>query len=288
MNPPTTIQEASPVFERTACKKIPAFSVLILTLALIGPALLPTRTVAEPAIAESSTDLLQMLEQQGWQAQTSTDGSLIFRPPTTAPEQGVDTKFPTTTGSIPATASDVERLLLERGWRMETDASGNTLLLPAQAPRPSDQSLESVSPTTTKELPATADPFVQFQRSLSEKGWLVKSASDGSILVYPPVRKDVSQAGKHDAGSTRRGYCAGIDLTAVQQQEVLLPIDSPEKAFRLATDWIADFGHADHAVGRIRRINQVYSVSVVDTAPPFHLRNQLIIRSDNGRVIAVY
>ena len=154
MNPPTTIQEASPVFKRTACKKTPALPVLILTLALIGPALLPTRTTAEPAIAESSTDLLQMLEQQGWQAQTGPDGSLIFRPPTTAPEQKADvggSKVPTTTGPTPATASDVERLLLERGWRMETDASGNTLLLPAQAPRPSDQSLESVSPTTTEE-----------------------------------------------------------------------------------------------------------------------------------------
>jgi hypothetical protein len=242
-------------------------------------------------MAESSTDLLQMLEQQGWQAQSGADGSLIFRPPTTAPEQKADvggSKVPTTTKPTPATASDVERLLLERGWRMETDAAGNTLLLPAQTPRPSNQSLDSVSPTTTEDVAAAADPFVQFQRSLSEKGWLVKSASDGSILVYPPARKEVSQAGKRDVGSTRRGYCAGIDLTAVQQQEVLLPIDSPEKAFRLATDWIANFGHADHAVGRIRRINQVYSVSVVDTEPPFHLRNQLIIRSDNGRVIAVY
>ena len=279
------------MFKRTTCKKTPALPVLILTLALIGPALLPTRTTAEPAIAESSTDLLQMLEQQGWQAQTGPDGSLIFRPPTTAPEQKADvggSKVPPTTGPTPATASDVERLLLERGWRMETDASGNTLLLPAQASRPTDRSLESVSPTTTEEVAATTDPFVQFQRSLSEKGWLVKSASDGSILVYPPVKKAVSQADKRDVGSNSRGYCAGIDLTAVQQQEVLLPIDSPEKAFRLATDWIANFGHADHAVGRIRRINQVYSVSVVDTAPPFHLRNQLIIRSDNGRVIAVY
>jgi hypothetical protein len=291
MNPPTKIQEASTVLKRTTCKKNPTLPVLILILALIGPALLPTRTTAEPAIAESNTDLLQMLEQQGWQAQTGPDGSLIFRPPTTASEQKADvggSKVPTTTGATPATASDVERLLLERGWRMETDASGNTLLLPAQAPRPSNRSLESVSPATTEEVAATTDPFVQFQRSLSEKGWLVKSASDGSILVYPPVRKEVSQAGKRDVGSTRRGYCAGIDLTAVQQQEVLLPIDSPEKAFRLATDWIANFGHADHAVGRIRRINQVYSVSVVDTEPPFHLRNQLIIRSDNGRVIAVY
>ena len=281
------------MYKQTKSNKHPAYRAIALSLAL-SPALLPTGALGEPAPTQTGTDLIQLLEQQGWQAQTAADGSLIFSPPAQitrpAVESAKHTDLPS--GQTSATPQDIERLLRERGWRTETDASGNTLLRPARAGTKSGQPAEDVESTTVgntaEAVPATDDPFTQFQRSLSEKGWRVSADSDGSVIVYPPVKTDAPRASRAYEVPEQRGYCAGIGLAAVGNGEIALPIDIANKAERLATDWIANFGHAEYAVGRIRRINQVYAVSIVDKRPPHHLRNQLIIRSDNGRIIAVY
>jgi hypothetical protein len=235
--------------------------------------------------------LLQMLEQQGWQAQSAADGSLIFRPPgpRTTPDQGsAPTGEP---GAEPAQAEtqEIERLLLERGWRTKTDTAGNTLLIPVRTTADETPRVELAGPETAAETghgKTTTQPFSQFQRALSSTGWLVRPAPDGSMTIFPPGSANEPSPERPGATGDGHGHCAGVILTAVTQGEISLPIDGPDKAARLATDWIADFGHADTTLGRIRQINHLYVVSIVDRASPHLLRNQLIIRSENGGIIA--
>ena len=270
--------------KRTISIEQPAYRCLALALVFT---LSPTGVLAETASAQDEAGLLQLLEQQGWQTKSGPDGSLLFRPAAPITRQ---TGEATQSDSLPAAAApEIEHLLLQRGWRIATDASGNTILQPAQTGGQGSQSGENVTgeiPTGSAATAAGADPFAQFKRSLSEKGWRVESAPDGSLMVFPPLPTDALQT----AGTfskAQRGHCEGVSLAAVEQQEISLPIDNPAQAARLATDWIANFGHAEDTVGRIREINRVYAVSIVDKSPPHHLRNQLIIRRENGGIIAI-
>ena len=75
-----------------------------------------------------TSQLQQALEQAGWDAQVSEDGSLILRraaassrPDTAAPEQA---------------EADMWNELRATGWRVETDADGSRLLYPPAAARP--------------------------------------------------------------------------------------------------------------------------------------------------------
>lgn len=314
--------------------------VLALALGLTG---LPFTAMADAAPSAASAELPQLLEQQGWQAQTGTDGVTIYRPPAqTAAQSGGDptavpesnmtsdnyqrlrdsgwevrkddegntllippaelapdraqnettaSKKSTTPASVlPTTAAapppDLKRLLEERGWRLEYDASGNTLLVPMQSGQTSNRDEVTESSSTGDAAPT--DPFSQFQRSLKDKGWRVEAAEDGAVLVYPPASPTTTAPARSDATPAQRGDCAGISSAAVINGTVSLPIDSWGKAERVATDWVTRFGHPDRIVGKIRRVNWVYVVSVVDRSPPYLLRNQLIIRADTGRVTAIH
>lgn len=277
--------------KQTVTNKRPTPRAYLPMLALI-PALLATNILAEPGSAPVGNDLVRLLEQQGWQARTDSDGSITFSPPTqdTAKTEAAPQPDNTLAETRPAAAPEVERLLRQRGWRTETDASGNTMLMPAplktQGGHTAEKPASEIS-SEPAETTARTTPFNQFRRSLKDKGWRVETAKDGSLTIYPPAQPHELQTTQQTATASQRGYCQGVDLTTVGQHEVALPINTHDEAARLATDWIANFGQADHLVGRIRRINRVYSVSIVEDQAPHHLRNQLIIRAEDGGVIAI-
>lgn len=275
------------MYERNFSNSLPACRAIILGLVLV-----PMGALGEPASSEQTgPDLVKMFEQQGWQAETAPDGSLIFRRPQKAVAKPTETPEHMASPASVATAtpSEIERLLRERGWQTETDPSGNTLLRPTRQSTAGSQASDKPSTVTPVANAAeAADPFEQFQHSLSDKGWQVERTSDGSVIVYPPKQTGGPGTSKADMKPTQRGHCEGISSTAVSHGEIGLPIDTPAKAARVATDWIAHFGEPGYVAGRVRRINQIYLVSVVDRHPPYQLRNQLIIRSDSGRTIAVH
>jgi hypothetical protein len=110
------------------------------------------------------------------------------------------------------------------------------------------------------------------QERLRDAGWRVKQAADGSLLLYPP---DSSIAGVTP--------CPGIPAGT----EIPLPVDTAEKARRIAEKWLESVPLDDATVGKIRNVVRVYMVSIVSPAPPYRLRNQIAIRKRDGTVVVV-
>lgn len=231
----------------------------------------PPRPVAtDDAQAASASDLNQLdiprlLLERGWRIESNARGDMLLRPVS------------------PPAPPDIDQLLRERGWRILTDVHGNTLLMPlapAAQPAPVAAARPQAVPAPLA-APSADEPKAQFRRALEDKGWAVRTEPDGSMIVFPPALEPQSRA---QQAATAHGYCAGITLAG---EDVERPIDSEEKARRLSTAWIAQFGQADFAVGKARRINQLFVVSIVASAPPHALRNQLVVRED-ASIVALY
>jgi hypothetical protein len=271
------------------------------------------------AAAEQGTaaQLPQLLEQQGWRHESDAQGNVYYHPPRSGATDDAQEAIVSDLNQ-----ADIPRLLLERGWRIETNARGDMLLRPVSPPAPPDidqllrergwrmlsdvhgntllmplapaaaASAEPAAPPRPQAAPApapgaaspTEEPRAQFRQALEDKGWTVRAEPDGSLTVFPPAF--APQAPRPDAAraATGHGYCAGITLAG---EEAERPIDSEEKARRLGTAWIAQFGQADYEVGKARQINQVFVVSIVESTPPHSLRNQLVVRED-ASIVALY
>lgn len=243
-------------------------------------------TKAPPAVVP---DIFQQLRERGWEIRTDTEGNTLLTPAVQS-TQTPARSHPTTPASAeterPAGAlsivvpPELETLLRERGWHIETDTAGDTLLMPTGSV-PSD--------TTNIETRQAPDPFLQFIQSLENKGWRVEPAESGAVIIFPPVQADELPSDRGDPlQPDQRGHCQWIELEAIATGEIELPVDGPGKAKKLAGAWIDNFGLPGLSVGKVRQINHVYAVSIVDSETPYWLRNQLIIRSNDGGVIVVY
>ncbi len=260
----------------------------------------PPEQIIEPDLPESANEAVaqppsipyRQLKDSGWTVRVDGDGNTLLIPAGRAAPTGTvgEAAIPATAGT-PAAPPDIQRLLRDRGWRLEQDASGNTILTPANAGTSTSGTMkleETANDSGDTETATTADPFSQFQRSLRKKGWRVESAPDGAVLVYPPISGKASDAYQADAAPAQRGHYKGIESATVLAGEVALPVDNEAEAGRIARDWVERFGSPEQVVGRIRRVNDVHIVSIVDETPPYRLRNQLIILTETGRVIAIY
>ncbi|MEN8803095.1 MAG: hypothetical protein ABF297_14075 [Thiogranum sp.] len=243
-------------------------------------------TKAPPAVVP---DIFQQLRERGWEIRTDTEGNTLLTPAVQS-TQTPARSHPTTPASAeterPAGAlsivvpPELETLLRERGWHIETDTGGDTLLMPTGSV-PSD--------TTNIETRQAPDPFLQFIQSLENKGWRVEPAESGAVIIFPPVQADELPSDRGDPlQPDQRGHSQWIELEAIATGEIELPVDGPGKAKKLAGAWIDNFGLPGLSVGKVRQINHVYAVSIVDSETPYWLRNQLIIRSNDGGVIVVY
>ncbi|MES9958566.1 MAG: hypothetical protein ABW086_16095 [Sedimenticola sp.] len=65
-------------------------------------------------------------------------------------------------------------------------------------------------------------------------------------------------------------------------------IDSWSKAHTIASAWLKLSNLSGQSVGRIRKINRIYVISIVDEQPPHNLQNQLIIRATDGYTTPVF
>ncbi len=304
------IMASRPIHFETARCRTAVFALLIS---------LPFGALAASTVQGTVSELPNLLEQQGWRYQSDAEGNVYYQPaqPLTAADQGKEVAV------SDVAQVDLRRLLLERGWLLETNAQGDMLLRPIRPPTSPDiremlrergwriltdmdgntllmpMSPAAIEPVATAgaasvghaepaaaaidQLPA-GKPTARFRQVLEEKGWTVRMNSDGSMIVYPPPAAVEAPPIREAPDITPTGYCEGITLVA---EEVQLPVDSEEKALILSTAWMAQFGQADYAVGKARKVNQLFVVSIVDAVAPHTLRNQLLIR-ENGTIIALY
>lgn len=227
----------------------------------------PGGATVDIGLAES---LRKALEAQGWQAQETHDGSLIYRRSSVQAKPQEGQPVMKTLGG-----EDLNRALQERGWQMEWSPNGSLLLKPqVRRPIKSDEVSNAVQPET-ETTPAASRP-----EQPGFEYWRIERQEDGSLHFYPLA----AAAGRPDRTQqvTTLGACKGLEIL---DSTVLLPVDQWTEAKALAQGWLNETGLSDLQVGKIRKVLGVYLISLVDRSPPFHLRHQLAIIATDGRVI---
>lgn len=238
-------------------------------------------------IPPQDLDALQtQLEQTGWKVQRSPSGDLLLWPSgreaTAQPAEGIpqDDRIP---------ATDLETLksrLQKKGWRVEEDTDGSLLLYPRE-----EEAKESVQPRPASSQPSPQrgsdvlvkpSELLRVRGVLEKAGWRLEKERDGSILLFP-------QTSKKPEG-VRRGkrYVPGIVVSTLFKREIELPVDSWDEAHRISNSWLADQQAKGLMVGKIRKINWIYLVSIVEDSAPYRLNNQLAIRAKDGTVIPLH
>jgi hypothetical protein len=116
------------------------------------------------------------------------------------------------------------------------------------------------------------------QTAAAERGWAHRREPDGSLVLFPPgLLPAPGHAGECQIGMIR---IAGVE-------DIGLPVDTEEKAYRLAEFWLREVDGSSLAIGRIRQVNRLFLVSVVGQEAPFLLQTQLVIRANDGCLMAI-
>jgi len=119
---------------------------------------------------------------------------------------------------------------------------------------------------------------------LATRGWDLATDSRGNWLLTPRAAVEPKATGPHAAKGKEPGV-SGTFLDRSVTGELKLPVDTSREAATLAEAWLKQAGKTGLVVGAIRRISEVYLVSIVTENPPHHLRNQLAIRSNDGLLV---
>ncbi len=258
----------------------------ILALGLIG-------VCAETASAElypNQSALDQAFHKAGWDAEWLADGSVNLRPTPTPADAPVDSLRPTpaladapgdSAAQSPAANGEQQKWdrLRAMGWRVEKSPDGSTLLYPPGEDGPAQKPSQARAATGA---PATA-PQPKLEDLLRARNWRVERAKDGSLLLYPQARKE----GGEWSGAAKVEPCPGVVPTPANDVNIELPVDQWAEAKLIAQAWIDRFGGPGLAVGKIRKVLRVYVVSVVETAPPFRLRHQIVVNAQDARTIVL-
>ncbi len=236
--------------------------VLVLTTLCVGA------TVA--GVPELTLELEQAFRQAGWDAERTSDDSLILRygsAGTPAAE--------TTTNLQPKSAeSDLWERLRGMGWRVETDADGATLLHPPGENNVSDTAKAAPSRGGARTTDKSLDEL------LEERGWRVERSSDGSLNLYP-------QAEESAPAQPAIKPAEGFRPSTTEVAEIDMPVDQWSEARRIAEAWLKVFGNDELHLGKIRKVLRVYLVSIIEARPPHSLRHQIAIDTSDGRVVVL-
>jgi hypothetical protein len=248
------------------------------------------------------------LKRQGWRVERDSEGGLLLYLP--SPEPAAETTSPASPETPEAIepsedwleARDLDglqRALEAQGWRVQRSAEGDLLVFPVDpapgetastqapdrdpGPGPSAAVGESSTPPATRESGAVSEmidatDLDALQTVAAERGWAHRREPDGSLVLFPP---SLSPAPGH-AGPCQIGM---IRVAGVE--DIGLPVDTEEKAYRLAEFWLREMDGSSIAIGRIRQINRLFLVSVVEQEAPFLLQTQLVIRANDGCLMAI-
>lgn len=244
------------------------------------------------ATAARRTDIDRLLRERGWELRETAAGETLLQP-IAPPNPSADSTDPfsaapaqaqaTPTQSAPA--HDIHDLLEARGWKVEIDAAGNTLLLPKGGAVTTRQ--RGGSPVSTIDS-QVSQAWSDFRKAVEDTGWRVESGPDEALVIYPPHTSGTHAAPPIGAAQQMSPGCECLSPESVSNGRIALPLANAEAAAQLAREWIASSALSGQAIGKTRRVNSIYVVSVVDAAPPYRLRNQLVIRRDNGRIFVVF
>lgn len=256
------------------------------------------------AIAEDSlTDFEQALQEAGWSVQRTNTGELLLM----APEQ--DTPDDTAPANI--NMKKLAKELEASGWKVRREADGTLVLEPREpeisqgttpprkdrwleiqqklqragwsAEREADGSLRLKPPVTaarvepdvavTDSEPGNESLFSGMQGRLRDSGWRVTHATDGSILLYPPGKP------KSDKARPCPGSAPAVEVT--------LPVDNWQEAYDIARGWLDNQSISHASVGKIRKILNIYLISIVSSEAPYSLIQQVAIRNSEGTVMVL-
>ncbi|MCG7949568.1 MAG: hypothetical protein AB2729_07505 [Candidatus Thiodiazotropha taylori] len=257
-------------------RKINTISGFHITMLLLWVFLwLPIMGLADPANSLGES-LRESLQQQGWQQYTAEDGSVIYR----QPKKDAATDIPSgnrETGEI----RKFGEALQSHGWQVEWDADNTLILKPATPPttsgnnlNPSQQPPAAPLQTMKDDLPSDMSGF---------KYWHIERDQGGALLFRPVELSALEQQTK--AARTIQSTECRIDQ--FQLTNGSLPVDQWSEAQDVAKQWLKTEGVAGLQVGRIRKINRIYLVSIVGESAPYPLKHQLVIRASDGSVILI-
>lgn len=203
--------------------------------------------------------LTKALDKRGWDIQRKADGSLILIPKT-SPDKPSDKKTSTNDQWL-----QLQQEFQNAGWSAELDADGAINLTPP-APAPASK------PEATSQIQSSENlSFKDMQEKLKASGWGVSTNSDGSVLLYPPKK----------AATKKLRSCPGIKPVV----KVSLPVDNWQEAHDIAQGWLSNESIPNSTVGKIRKIFNVYIISIVSDSAPFSLMHQIAVNNSNGTVI---
>ncbi|MCG8044441.1 MAG: hypothetical protein N0C89_12305 [Candidatus Thiodiazotropha endolucinida] len=246
-------------------------SVHLLWLALS----IPTAGLAEQGVTLSQS-LRESLLLQGWQEYISADGSVIYRQPVKKP--ATDNQSPE--AELP-NIRQFGNALQERGWKVEWDSDGTLILRPGDTGDKGDtDDTPAQTATQTVErgsvtLPANLKGF---------EYWHIERDESGALLFHPVELPTTNQSMAVD--STAKMAECRIDY--FQLDPGVLPLDEWSEVHELTKQWIDATKESGLQVGKIRKINRVYLVSVVGVSEPYRLKYQLAIRISDGGVIRIF
>ncbi|MCP4041272.1 MAG: hypothetical protein GY731_04845 [Gammaproteobacteria bacterium] len=225
-----------------------------------------------------------LLESRGWRVERDAQGNTLLFPTggreiSTSSGEVIPEVTPSTDQIIPAMEINrVQNLLESRGWRVERDAQGNTLLFPTgggEVSKSSGEVTPEVTPSTDQIV--TISEIDQLRGLLESRGWRVEREAGGNILLFPSNKSPVDPM----------DYRSRL-LPPITAGRMELPVDTWHEARLLAKAWLKTLSRTDLTVGKIRKINWIYVVSIVDRDPPYELVNQLLIKSKDGQVLVLF
>lgn len=208
--------------------------------------------------------LADELENRGWIITKENDGTLLLNPK-------VSSKNNTTNETSDVDQwQQVQQKFNKAGWTVKRDPDGSLRLIPQQK-----QAAEAITKKATKGIKTPAqsknNSFLEMQTQLREKGWDITNNSDGSILLYPPEQ----------TSATLPKPCYGSATTI----DIDLPVNTWQEAHDVAQGWLHNNSINDASVGKIRKIINIYIISIVANTTPHTLKYQIAIRSHDGAVI---
>ena len=149
----------------------------------------------------------------------------------------------------------------------------------------------------TVQQPSMIGDFESLRSLLEMRGWRVERTPDGSTLLFPlgdtPPAQKPAAAAPTTLTATSEDMpqlvdCAEEPLDLMLTAGIKLPVNTAKEALQISENWLLASGYMELAVGRIRDINWIYVVNIVDQRPPYRSRNELVINKRNGHVLPLY
>jgi len=228
---------------------------------------------ASAEVPELTSEMEQAFSQAGWDAERSSDGSLILRHGSAAKAAAEAAKKP----QVKSAESDMWERLRGMGWRVETDADGATLLYPPSKKKAPAKAVAATARGRAKTADKSLDEL------LEERGWRVERSSDGSLILYPQAEESAPEQSAKAAIEPAEGFVPSTTEVA----EIDMPVDKWSEARRIAAAWLKVFGNDELHVVKIRKVLRVYLVSIVEARPPHSLSHQIAINTSDGRVVVL-